>query len=122
MRRVLASLLIAAFAAGCGNAGPPGPAASPSSTVGVSPTSSTAPSGSATASASASAKALTSGAIEPGAYTRPGFEPLVTFAVDEGWTAGTLGTGFFDIQQQSGTPDVVAVQFAKVDGVVGNSG
>lgn len=46
----------------------------------------------------------------------------MTFEVNEGWTAATLATGFFDIQQQRGTPDVIAVQFARVDGVVGDGG
>ena len=122
MRRVLASLLIATFAVGCGSAAPSASVGSPSSTVAVSPTSSTPPSASASVSASASAQALTSGDLAPGAYTRPEFEPRVTFTVDEGWTAGTLATGFFDIQQQPATPDVIAVQFARVDGVVGDAG
>lgn len=120
MRRVLACLSIATFAAGCGSAAPSVPAVSPSSTVLVSPASSAAPS--ASANASTSARALDGGDLEPGTYTRPGFEPAVTFEVDDGWTVGTLAAGFFDIQQQRGTPDVIAVQFAQVGGVVGDGG
>lgn len=68
---------------------------------------------------------LTSGGgpLSPGTYTRRGFRPSVTFAVAaDGWFAGTLNDGFFDIQQNRGTPDVVAVQFALVLAVVGAGG
>jgi hypothetical protein len=122
MRRVLAALLIATFAVGCGPATTPTPVVPPSSTVAVTPTSSVAPSASASVSPSASAEALTNGDVEPGTYTRSGFEPPITFEVDDGWTVGTLTTGFFDIQQQVGTPDVIAVQFGRVDAVVGDGG
>jgi hypothetical protein len=68
---------------------------------------------------------LTSGGgpLPPGTYTRRGFLPSVTFAVEaDGWFPGTLNDGFFDIQQDRGTPDVVAVQFALVLAVVGDGG
>jgi hypothetical protein len=42
--------------------------------------------------------------------------------VGEGWFAGTLNDGFFDIQQDRGTPDVIAVQFARVDAIVDATG
>jgi hypothetical protein len=35
---------------------------------------------------------------------------------------GSVADGFFDVQQRSGTPDVIAVQFARVDGAVGADG
>lgn len=109
------------IATGCSPAVPsPAPTEQPSSTVAVSPASSEASSASATATGSA--QPLTAGDVPPGVYTRTGFEPRVTFAVEEGWTVGTLATGFFDIQQQAGTPDVIAVQFGKVEGVVGAGG
>jgi hypothetical protein len=61
--------------------------------------------------------------LAPGTYTAPGFTPSVTFAIEsDGWVVGTLGNGFFDIQQDPGAPDVVAVQFGLVLGVVGAGG
>jgi hypothetical protein len=39
--------------------------------------------------------------------------------LDDGWFVGSVLDGFFDVQQQQGTPDVVAVQFGIVEGVVG---
>jgi len=53
-------------------------------------------------------------------YTRAGFRPPLTLALGDGWFAGTLSDGFFDVQQDRGTPDVVAVQFARIEGVVGD--
>jgi hypothetical protein len=60
--------------------------------------------------------------LAPGTYTRSGFQPPITFAVEEGWFAGTLASGFFDVQQDRGTPDVIAVQFGLVQNVVGAGG
>ncbi len=60
--------------------------------------------------------------LEPGRYTRDGFEPRITFEVAEGWEGTQVGDGFFDIQQDVGSPDVIAVQFANVAGVVGAGG
>ena len=54
--------------------------------------------------------------LPAGRYTRDGFEPRITFAVDEGWTAEQATSGFFDIQDDPGSLDVVAVQFANVVG------
>lgn len=54
-----------------------------------------------------------------GRYTHTGFDPAITFQLDEGWFAGTLDDGFFDVQQDRNTPDVVAVQFGRVQSVVG---
>ena len=53
------------------------------------------------------------GVVPPGTYTRRGFEPRVTFEVDGPWRSVQALDGFFDIQQQVGSPDVIAVQFAK---------
>lgn len=64
----------------------------------------------------------TSGPLSPGTYTRSDFRPPITFALDEGWSVGTVAVGFFDVQQQQGTPDVIAVQFARVGSVVGAEG
>jgi hypothetical protein len=54
--------------------------------------------------------------LGPGTYTREGFEPRITFAVGEGWTAEQATSGFFDIQDDPGSLDVVAVQFANLAG------
>ena len=54
--------------------------------------------------------------LGPGRYTREGFEPRITFAVGDGWTAEQATSGFFDIQDAPGSLDVVAVQFANVVG------
>lgn len=63
------------------------------------------------------------GQLRPGTYTHPGFRPSVTFEVAaDGWFVGTLNDGFFDIRQDRGTPDVVAVQFALVLAVAGDGG
>jgi hypothetical protein len=61
-------------------------------------------------------------ALESGTYTRRGFLPSITFAVDDGWHAGTVGDEFFDIQLRPGTPDVVAVQFGIVHAAIGADG
>lgn len=53
-------------------------------------------------------------ALEPGRYTMTAFEPPITFAVGPGWTAAQATGGFFDVQQDPGSLDVIAVQFANV--------
>jgi hypothetical protein len=60
--------------------------------------------------------------LAPGRYTRTGFLPRVTFEVDGPWHAVQLFTGFFDIQQDVDTPDVIAVQFATPDALYGEGG
>lgn len=61
--------------------------------------------------------------LAPGMYRPPGFRPPLTFAIEsDGWVVGTLNDGFFDIQQNPGAPDVIAVQFGLVLGVAGNGG
>ena len=66
---------------------------------------------------------LTSGAeLEPGTYTRSGFAPRITLEVGSGWRAVQLFDGFFDIQQQVGSPHVIAVQFARPISVAGADG
>jgi hypothetical protein len=35
---------------------------------------------------------------------------------------GSVANGFFDVQQRSGTPEVIAVQFGRVDGTIGAGG
>jgi hypothetical protein len=62
------------------------------------------------------------GPLPPGRYTRTGFSPAITFEVDGPWHAVQLYTGFFDIQQDVDTPDVIAVQFAKPSALYGEDG
>jgi hypothetical protein len=54
-----------------------------------------------------------------GLYTRRGFEPRITFRVDGPWKSAHALVDFFDIEQLIGTPEVIAVQFAKPDGIYG---
>lgn len=61
--------------------------------------------------------------LDAGRYTRPGFEPRITFEVAAGeWQAAQQLEGFFDIQRDAGTPDVIAVQFARPSGAYGAGG
>lgn len=55
----------------------------------------------------------TAEALPPGTYTRSHFEPTITLELDEGWRAVQVLSGFFDIEREVGTPDVIAVQFAR---------
>ena len=55
------------------------------------------------------------GALTSGRYTRRGFEPRITFQVDGPWHSENAFHGFFDVQQDVGSPDVIAVQFATPD-------
>jgi len=61
-------------------------------------------------------------ALAPGTYTRSSFLPPITFAVDGPWYSFQLLPGFFDIQQDVGSPDVIAVQFTKPDALYGKDG
>lgn len=74
------------------------------------------------ASAAAGPLEIRGGELEPGTYTHSGFEPRITFDVGEGWQGVQNTTGFFDVQQDPDTPDVIAVQFGNVGGVVGADG
>lgn len=63
------------------------------------------------------------GPLPPGRYTRSGFLPRVTFELGAGeWYAEQLYSGFFDVQQDVGSPDVIAVQFARPRSVFGAGG
>jgi hypothetical protein len=46
----------------------------------------------------------------------------VTFELSGEWYAVQAGPGFFDVQQDVGSPDVIAVQFANVDAVYDSAG
>ncbi len=54
--------------------------------------------------------------IDPGRYTKSAFTPAVSFEVGDGWTAEQSRSGFFDIEDDPGSLDVVAVQFANLVG------
>ncbi len=85
-----------------------------------SPIASTAPS----SASSADVAELTASAttLPAGRYTRSSFTPPITLTLDEGWRAVQLLDGFFDVQQDVGSPHVIAVQFANVEGVHGAEG
>lgn len=51
--------------------------------------------------------------LEPGRYRRDGFVPSLSFEVGDGWFAVQDAPGFFDVQRDPGTPDVIAVQLAR---------
>lgn len=65
---------------------------------------------------------LQPGPLQAGTYTRAGFAPSIVITLGEGWSAGTLTDGFFDVQRDQGTPDVIAVQFGIVQGIIGSDG
>jgi hypothetical protein len=51
--------------------------------------------------------------VEPGRYRREGFEPSFTIVVPDGWFAVQDVPGFFDLERETGTLEVTAVQFAR---------
>jgi hypothetical protein len=115
-RRRLA--LAAALLAGACQASP---SVAPSPPPTLAPTA-TAPAASESASRSAGATGIPAdevaghvGALDPGRYTRSGFEPRITFEVDGPWHSVAAYHGFFDVEQDVGSPDVIAVQFARPD-------
>jgi hypothetical protein len=115
-RTALALLPLLGVLVACG----PAPSAAPGSTASPSPQQ---PSASvASPSAAAPLDLPSSGSLPAGVYTRDDFRPRITFELGEGWFVGSVVAGFFDVQQQQGTPDVVAVQFALPGGVVGAQG
>ncbi len=58
--------------------------------------------------------------LEAGRYTRASFQPAITIELDGSWQAVQLADGFFDVQQDTGSPDVIAVQFARPSGIFGS--
>jgi hypothetical protein len=52
--------------------------------------------------------------LAPGRYVEPGFTPPLSFEIRDGtWVARQFVDGFFDIQQEPDTLDVIAVQFCR---------
>jgi len=106
-------LVVTLLVVGCGTTTPtPGPA-SPT----IEPTTS-----SPAASAAGGPLEIRGGDLAAGTYTHSGFEPRITFDVEDGWQGVQNTRGFFDIQQDPDTPDVIAVQFGNVDAVFGQDG
>jgi len=60
--------------------------------------------------------------LPAGRYTRTGFEPWIELELDGTWQAVQLFDGFFDVQRNPGSPDVIAVQFAKPGRIGGADG
>jgi hypothetical protein len=60
--------------------------------------------------------------LPAGTYARTGFEPQITFELDGSWSGVQLLDGFFDVQQNVGSPDVIAVQFGLPSAVYGAGG
>jgi len=52
--------------------------------------------------------------LAPGSYSRSDFEPSVAFTIGAGWQAVQATSGFFDIEQEPGSLDVIAIQFGNV--------
>jgi hypothetical protein len=51
--------------------------------------------------------------LPAGTYTRSAFRPAVTLHVDGTWTSVNRFDDFFDVEQDIGSPDVIAVQIAR---------
>jgi hypothetical protein len=118
------ALTLAVVLAACGSTAPSPPANASVVPAATATAASTAGSSSATSPAASSAtgaQELRSGPLHAGTYIRTGFRPALVFTVDDGWAVGTATDGFFDVQRDQGTPDVIAVQFARVDGIVGEN-
>ena len=123
MIRRLVPVLVCGLLATCA----PGPAASPGSPE-PSPAASTRPATPASPattsepSAAGAGELPRAGVLPAGRYTKAGFIPAVTFEVDDGWSVGSVSDGFFDVQQDPGSRDVIAVQFARPSRVIGEDG
>src|SRR4029078_3899905 len=124
IRRVFA-VIGATVVAACGTTPAPSVTLTPAATPAATTTPTAVPSATAASSRSATCVLeLVAGSapLPAGTYTHSTFRPRVVFTIEDGWVAGTVSPGFFDVQQDRGSPDVVAVQFARVDGIVGASG
>lgn len=57
--------------------------------------------------------------LRPGRYLEPGFRPPISFAIERPgvWVARQFVDGFFDIQKEPDTLDVIAVQFCRPSAV-----
>jgi hypothetical protein len=57
--------------------------------------------------------------LPAGTYTASAFEPPVTLQLDGTWTSVNRFDDFFDVEQDVGTPDVIAVQLARPSQIAG---
>ncbi len=116
-----------AFLGGCG------PTVDPSRSIAASAAASPAPSGDGASPASSSTAAGSSASVAreltaspaplpAGTYTLAAFTPGVTIDVDGTWTSVNRFADFFDVQQDVGSPDVVAVQITRPNALVGAAG
>jgi hypothetical protein len=102
-----------------------GPAPEPSRTVGasVAATASAGPAATPPPSSGAVTELTASPApLPPGTYTVAAFRPRVTLDIDGSWTSVNRFDDFFDVQQDVGSPDVIAVQIARPSAIVGANG
>ena len=53
-------------------------------------------------------------ALSAGTFIKEDFQPNPVFRLGRGWHMGHDIAGFFDVQQRPNTPDVIAIQFARV--------
>ena len=60
--------------------------------------------------------------FRPAATCAPALSRAITFELDGSWQAVQLFGGFFDVQQDVGTADVIAVQFARPSAIFGEAG
>ncbi len=119
IRAGMVAVLAVVAVAGCSSTIQPTPSASASATA---PAVATAAPPSANASPAAGPLEIRGGELAPATYTHSGFEPRITFEVGEGWQGVQNTSGFFDVQQDPDTPDIIAVQFGNVDAVFGENG
>jgi len=125
----LAIALAGALVVACGATRVPSDAGSPASPIVTTPATDssssmpTAPSPSADGSPSGAPRELGAAAapLPAGDYTSSAFRPRITLTLDDGWSVGTVSSGFLDVQQERGTPDVIAVQFARVESILGSA-
>ena len=108
------ALLLATLAVGCTvTPSPPATGAAPT-TAPATGTPAPSPSPSPTG-IPAKEVAGSTGVLAPGRYTHRGFEPRITFELDGPWHSVNAVRDFFDVQQDVGSPDVIAVQFGRPD-------
>jgi hypothetical protein len=120
-RRAALIPLLAAIVAGCQATPSPAPTSTSPPTVAPAttpPSPSRQPSASEPPSSGPSASGRpalevtgSAGQLAPGRYTHEGFEPRITFELDGSWHSVNAYQGFFDVQQDIGSLDVIAVQF-----------
>ena len=109
--RIAAAFLLLVLLAGCS----PGAVASPSSAAPTPQASET----------DGTLKLTKTGTrpLEPGTYTYDGFTPRIELTIGSGgWVGADTFGDFFDVQIDPGSPDVIAVQFAKPSAIFDGSG